>query len=168
MLTLKGIELKMIKNLLLSSFLLFILICIIYPTKKENTKLFDYCYSLEKIISRNSIQKRKNVSLKVESISKDIVKFGVSKTKGGLINKIIDQYKTSKDNLMIKLIPNKLYCFSGYWIEKINPGTFESIFYSKSKKVINELKDLKDEVDGVLNEINSEYKFIKKEFKSLF
>ena len=168
MLTLKGIELKMIKNLLLSSFLLFILICIIYPTKKENTKLFDYCYSLEKIISRNSIEKRKNVSPKVESISKDIAKFGISKTKGGLINKIIDQYKTSNDSLIIKLIPNKLYCLSGYWIEKVNPGTFESIFYSRSKKTIYEFKELKDEVEGVLNEINSEYKFIKKELKSFF
>jgi len=158
----------MFKNLILSSFLLFTLIGIIYPTKKENTKLFNYCYSLEKILSMNSIQKRKNVSLKVKSISKDIAKFGISKTRGRLINKMIDQYKTSKDSRMIKLIPNKLYCFSGYWIEKINPGTFESIFYSKSKKVINEFKDLKDEVDGVLNEINSEYKFIKKEFKSLF
>ena len=158
----------MFKKLFLSSFLLFILIGIIYPTKKENTKLFDYCYSLEKILSTNSIQKRKNVSLKVKSISKDIAKFGVSKTRGGFINKIIDQYKTSKDSDRIKLIPNKLYCFSGYWIEKVNPGTFESIFYSKSKEAIDEFKDLKDEVDGVLNEINSEYEFIKKEFKSLF
>ena len=158
----------MFKKLFLSSFLLFILIVIVYPTKKENTKRFDYCFSLEKILSRNSIQKRKNASLKVKSISTDIAKFGVSKTRGGFINKMIDQYKTSNDSQLIKLIPNKLYCFSGYWIEKINPGTFESIFYSKSKKAINEFKDLKDEVDGVLNEINSEYKFIKKEFKSLF
>ena len=158
----------MFKNLILSSFLLFTLIGIIYPTKKENTKLFDYCYSLEKILSRNSIQKRKNLSLKVKSISKDIAKVGVSKTRGVLINKMIDQYKTTKDLQIIKLIPNKLYCFSGYWIEKVNPGTFESIFYSKSKKAINEFIDLKDEVDGVLNEINSEYKLIKKEFKSLF
>ena len=158
----------MFKNLFLSSFLLFILIGIFYPTKKENTMRFDYCYSLEKILSRNSIQKRKNASLKVKSISTDIAKFGVSKTRGGFINKMIDQYKTSNDSQLIKLIPNKLYCFSGYWIEKVNPGTFESIFYSKSKKAINEFKDLKDEVDGVLNEINSEYKFIKKEFKSLF
>ena len=158
----------MFKKLFLSSFFIFILIAIIHPSKQENTKLFDYCYSFEKILSRNTIQKRKKVSLKLKSISKDIAKFGFSKTKGSLINKMIDQYKTSKDSYMIKLIPNKLYCFSGYWIEKINPGTFESIFYSKSKKVINEFKDLKDEVDGVLNEINSEYKFIKKEFKSLF
>ena len=158
----------MFKKLFLSSFLLFILIGIIYPSKKENTKRFDYCYSLEKILSRNSIQKKKNVSLKVKSISTDIAKFGVSKTRGGVINKMIDQYKTSKDSQMIKLIPNKLYCFSGYWIEKVNPGTFESIFYSKSKKAMNEFKDLKEEVNGVLNEINSEYKFIKKEFKSLF
>ena len=92
----------------------------------------------------------------------------VSKTRGGLINKMIDQYKTTKDSHIIKLIPNKLYCFSGYWIEKVNPGTFESIFYSKSKKAINEFKDLKAEVDEVLNEINSEYKIIQKEFKSLF
>ena len=160
----------MFKNLILSSFLLFTLIGIIYPTKKENTKLFNYCYSLEKILSRNSIQKRKNVSLKVKSISKDIAKFGISKTRGRLINKMIDQYKTSKskDSRMIKLIPNNLYCFSGYWIEKVKPGTFESILYSKSKKEINKFIDLKDEVDEVINEINSEYKFIKKEFKSLF
>ena len=158
----------MFKNLILSSFLLFTLIGIIYPTKKENTKLFNYCYSLEKILSRNSIQKRKNVSLKVKSISKDIAKFGISKTRGRLINKMIDQYKTSKDSHIIKLIPNNLYCFSGYWIEKVKPGTFESIFYSEIKKEINEFIDLKDQVDGVLNEINSEYKLIKKEFKSLF
>ena len=158
----------MFKNLILSSFLLFTLIGIIYPTKKENTKLFDYCYPLEKILSRNSIQKRKKLSLKVKSISKDIAKFGVSKTRGGLINKMIDQYKISKDSRIIKLIPNKLYCLSGYWIEKVKPGTFESIFYSKSKKAIYEFKDLKDEVDSVLNEINSEYKSIEKEFKSLF
>ena len=158
----------MFKNLILSSFLLFTFIGIIYPTKKENTKLFDYCYSLEKILSRNSIQKRKNVSRKVKSISKDIAKFGVSKTRGVLINKMIDQYKTTKDLQIIKLIPNNLYCFLGYWIEKVKPGTFESIFYSKIKKEINEFIDLKDQVDGVLNEINSEYKLIKKEFKSLF
>ena len=158
----------MFKNLILSSFLLFTLIGIIYPTKKENTKLFNYCYSLEKILSRNSIHKRKNVSLKVKSISKDIAKFGISKTRGSLINKMIDQYKTSKDSRMIKLIPNNLYCFSGYWIEKVKPGTFESTLYSKSKKEINKFIDLKDEVDEVINEINSEYKFIKKEFKSLF
>ena len=81
---------------------------------------------------------------------------------------MIDQYKTTNDLQIIKLIPNKLYCFSGYWIEKVKPGTFESIFYSKIKKEINEFIDLKDQVGGVLNEINSEYKLIKKEFKSLF
>ncbi len=158
----------MFKNLILSSFLLITLIGIIYPAKKENTKLFDYCYPLEKILSRNSIQKRKNLSLKVKSISKDIAKVGVSKTGGVLINKMIDQYKTTKDLQIIKLIPNKLYCFFGYWIENVKPGTFESIFYSKIQKEINEFIDLKDQVDGVLNEINSEYKLIKNEFKNLF
>ena len=158
----------MFKNLILSSFLLFTLIGIIYPTKKENTKLFNYCYSLEKILSMNSIQKRKNVSLKVKSISKDIAKFGISKTRGRLINKMIDQYKTSKNSRIIKLVPNKLYCYGGYWVEKTNPGTFESIIYDKSIKRINEFRDLKDEVNGILNDINSEYKVIKKEFNSFF
>ena len=156
------------KNLILFSFLLFFLIGIIYPSKKENTKIFDYCYSLEKILARNSIEKRKNISLKIKSISKDIVKFGVSKTKGYLVNKMIDQYKISKNSFIIKLIPTKIYCLSGYWIEKANPGTFESIIYVKSKKTINEFKDLKDEVEGIFNDINSEYKFIRKEFNSLF
>ena len=158
----------MFKNLLLTSFLLFSLISIVYPTKKENTKLFDYCYSLEKILSRNSIQKRKNLSLKANSFSRDIAKFGVSKTKGSLINKMIDQYKTSKNSQIIKLIPNKIYCYSGYWIEKANPGSFESILYAKIKKSINEFKNLKDELDGKINDINSEYKVLKKEFNSLF
>ncbi len=158
----------MFKKLILSSFLLFSLIGIIYPAKKENTKLFDYCYSLEKILYRNSIQKRKKASLKVKSISKDIAKFGVSKTRGGFVNKMIDQYKTSKNFQIIKIFPNKLYCYAGYWVEKVKPGTFESIFYAKSKKAINEFKDLRDEVDRLLNDVNSEYKVIKKEFNSLF
>ena len=158
----------MFKKLLLTSFSLFILISIIYPTKKENIKLFDYCYSLEKILSRNSIKKRENVPLKVRTISNDIAKFGVSKTRGHLINKIIDEYKTSKNSKIIQFFPNKIYCYAGYWIEKVNPGTFESIFYAKSKKTINEFIDLKDEVEGILNDINSENKVIKKEFNSLF
>ncbi len=158
----------MSKNLLLILFIIFSLFGIIYPIKKENTKLFNYCYSLEKILLRNSIQKRKNISQKVSVISKDIAKFGVTKTRGGLINKMIDQYKTSKNSRIIKLVPNKLYCYGGYWVEKTNPGTFESIIYDKSIKRINEFRDLKDEVNGILNDINSEYKVIKKEFNSFF
>ena len=161
----------MVKKLLLISFLLLNFFSITYPSQKENTKLFDYCHSLEKILSRNTIKERRNASQKVMSISKDILKFGVSKTRGLLINKMIDQYKTSKNSQILKVVPNKVYCYAGYWIESANPGTFESILLEKSKKVINEFnefKDLKDEVDGILNDINSEYKVIKKEFNSLF
>ncbi len=158
----------MVKKLLFTSFLLLSLISIAYPSQKENTKLFDYCYSLEKILSRNSIYKRKNASQKFTSISNDILKFGVSKTRGLLINKMIDQYKTSRNSQILKLVPNKVYCYAGYWIERLNPGTFESIFLEKSKEAINEFKDLKDEVDGIFNDINSEFKVIKKEFDSLF
>ena len=158
----------MLKNLLLTSILLFGFIGVIYPSRKENTKIFDYCYSLEKIISSNSIQTGGVLSFKIKSISQDIAKLGISKTRGDLIKKIIDQYKTSKNSVILNSFPNDLYCLSGYWIEKFKPGTFESIFYEKSKKTINEFKDYKDEVDGLLNDINSEYKIIKKELKSIF
>ena len=158
----------MVKQLLFTSFLLLNLIGIIYPSKKQDTKLFDYCYSLEKLLSKNAIQKRRNASHKVMAISEDILKFGVSTTRGGLINKIIDQYKNSKNSQILKLVPNRVYCYAGYWIESANPGTFESIFFAKSKEAINELKDFKDEVDEILKDINSEYEVIKKEFNSFF
>jgi len=158
----------MFKKLIFISSLLILMIGVCYPSKKENTKIFDYCYSLEKIISRNSFQKRKNISEKVKSLSRDISKFGVNTTRGSLINKMINQYKTSKNTLILNIIPNKLYCFSGYWVEEVMPGTFESVIYDKSKKTINEFKELKEEVDGLINNFNSEYQNIREEFNSIF
>ena len=158
----------MFKKLLLTSFFISSLIVVIYPVKKEKIKLFNYCHSLEKIISNNSIQKNKNFTGKIVPISKDIAKFGVNKSKGALINKMIDQYKLSKNFFIITFIPNEVYCLAGYWIEKIKPRTFETIFYEKSKKTINEFKDFKDEIDELIEDINSEYINIKKEFNNLF
>ena len=144
------------------------MIGVYYPSKEENTRIFDYCYSLEKILSRNSIKKRKNISEKVKSLTKDISKFGVNKTKGSLINKIINQYKTSKNSFILNVFPNKIYCFSGYWVEKVIPGTFESVIYGIGKNKINEFREIKEEVDGLINNFNSEYKNIRKEFNSIF
>ena len=98
----------------------------------------------------------------------DITLFGTKKTRGNLANKIIDQYKNSKNSFFVTSIPNKFYCLSGYWIEEINPGTFSSIIYDKSKEKINKYKDIRNEVDELFNDINSEYESIKKEFKSFF
>ncbi len=81
---------------------------------------------------------------------------------------MINQYKTSKNSLILNVIPNKLYCFSGYWVEKVMPGTFESVIYNKSKKTINEFIELKEGVDGLINNLNSEYQNIRKEFKHIF
>ena len=158
----------MFKKLFLTSFFLILMIGVYYPSNKENTKIFDYCYSLEKILSRNSIKKRKNISAKVKSLSRDMSRFGVNKTKGSLINKMINQYKTSKNSFIYNVIPNKIFCFSGYWVEKIMPGTFESVIYDVGKKKINEFRELKEEVDGIINNFNSEYKNIRKEFNSIF
>ena len=158
----------MFKKLFLTSFLLISIFGVYYPSKNENTKIFDYCFSLEKILSRNSIKKRKNLSETVKSLSTDISRFGVNKTRGSLINKMINQYKTSKNYFILNIIPNRIYCFSGYWVEKVIPGTFESVIYDKSKKTINEFIELKEEVDGLINNFNSEYQNIRKEFNNIF
>ena len=158
----------MFNKLLLTFFLFFSFFITIYPSKKENTNLFDYCYSFEKILSRNSIDKSKSLSKKFKPIVKDITLFGTNKTKGSLVYKIINQYKTSKKLLIINFVPTQIYCLAGYWIVEVNPGTFKSILDEKSKQKINEYKDIKKGVDGFIKDINSEYKSIKKEINDLF
>ena len=158
----------MFKKFLLTSFLLLISLITIYPSKKENTNFLDYCYSLEKVISRNTVKKNKFLLNNFKPLAKDIALFGTNKTKGNLANKIIDQYKNSKKLFIISFIPNQIYCLAGYWIEEVSPGKFESIFYEKTKQKINEYKNTKKEVDEFLKGINLEYKSIKKEINDFF
>jgi len=158
----------MFKKLLLTSLLLFCPFITIYPSKKENTYFLDYCYSLEKIISRNTVENNKNLSKNFRPLAKDIALFGSKKTKGTLANKIIDKYKNSKKLFIITFIPNQIYCLAGYWIEEVSPGKFESIFYEKTKEKINEYKNTKKEVDEFIKGINLEYKSIKKEINNFF
>ena len=157
----------MYKKLLLTSFLLFSSLLTIYPSKRENTNFFDYCYSLEKLIARNSLEK-KNLSKNFKLLAKDITLFGTNKTQGNFANKIINQYKNSKKLFIITFVPNQIYCLSGYWIEQAIPGKFESIFLNKSKEKINEYKNKKKEVDKFIKDINLEYKSIKKEINDFF
>ena len=159
---------KMFKKLTLTSFLLLSSLITIYPSKKENTSFFDYCYSLEKIISRNIAEKNKKLLKNFKPLAKDITLFGIKKTKGNLANKIIDKYKNSKKLFIISFVPNQIYCLAGYWIEELSPGKFESIFYKKTKQKINEYKNTRKEVDKFIKEINLEYKSIKKEIKDFF
>ena len=158
----------MFKKLILTSFLLFSSFLIIYPSKKENTNFSDYCFSLEKIISRNSVEKSQTISKNFKPYVKNITSFGTNKTQGVLINKIIDQFKISKKSYLLSFVPNKFYCFFGYWIEEISPGTVQSIFYEKSKQKINQYRDIRNEVDEFIKDINSEYKSIKKEINEFF
>ena len=158
----------MFKKFLLTSFLILSSLITIYPSKKENTNFLDYCYSLEKIISRNSVEKSNNLSKSFKPLVKDIALFGTKKTKGTFANKIIDQYKNAKNFFIITFVPNKIYCLGGYWIEEISPGKFESIFYHKTKQKINEYKNTKKEVDEFIKGIDLEYKFIKKEINDFF
>ena len=158
----------MFKKLLLTSFLLFSSLITIYPSKRENTNFFEYCFSLEKIISRNSVVNSKNLSKNFKPLAEDITIFGTNKTKGELANKIIDQYKNSNKIFILGFVPNQIYCLAGYWIEVANPGKFESIFYKKSKQKINEYKNIKKEVGEFIKDINLEYKSIKKEINDFF
>ena len=158
----------MYKKLLFTFVLIFGSLITIYPSKKEDTNLFDYCFSFEKILSRNSIEKSKNLSKKFKPFAKDITLFGTNKMKGSLVNKIIDQYKTSKKLFLITLVPNQIYCLAGYWIEEVNPGKFKSILNEKSQQKINEYKNIKKGVDEFIIDINSEYKSIKKEINKFF
>ena len=124
----------MFKKFLFTSFLILSSLINVYPSIKENTNFLDYCYSLEKIISRNTVEKNKNLSNNFRPLAKDIALFGSKKTKGTLANKIIDQYKNSKKLFIITVVPNEIYCLAGYWIEEVSPGKFESIFYKKPNK----------------------------------
>ena len=158
----------MFKKLFLTFFsplIFFILIC---PSKKENTNLFDYCYAFEKILTRNSLEKNKNISKKVKVYAKEITSLGTRKTKGDLVNKIIDQYKNSKKSFIINFVPNKFYCLTGYWIEYVNPGTISILLYEKTHESINRYKDAKQEVDEFIRDINFEYKSIKKRINDFF
>ena len=144
----------MFKNLFLTFLILFSSFLTIYPSKKENTNLIDYCYSLEKILSRNSLEQGKNSLGKYKTFVKDITSFGTYKTKGALIKRIIYQYKTSKNIYIITFVPNEFYCLAGYWIELLKPGTFQSIINEKSKQKINQYKNIKKEVDEFIKNIN--------------
>ena len=158
----------MFKNFILTFLILFSYFLTIYPSKKENTNLINYCYSLEKILSRNSFDKSKNLSKNFKSYLEDITSFGTNKTQGALVNKIIDQYKNSKKLFILTFVPNQIYCLAGYWIEKVSPGTFQSIIYEKSKQKINQYKNTKKEVDAFIKDINLEYESIKKEINDFF
>ena len=153
----------MFKKFFLTSFLLFSAFITIYPSKKENTNFFNYCYSLEKKISRNLVEKSKNLSKNFEPYAKNLTLFGTKKTEGALVNNIIDQYKISGKSNIIIFVPNQLYCLTGYWIETAKPGIFQSIIYEKSKQKIRQFNNNKKELDAFIKDINLEYRSIKKE-----
>ena len=123
---------------------------------------------MEKIIARNSVEMSKNLSNTFKPYVKDITFYGTNKSKGALVNKIIDQYKISKKSYILSVVPNKLYCFVGYWIEQVIPGKFQSIIYEKSKQKINQYKNTKKEVDAFIKDINLEYKSINKKINDFF
>lgn len=71
----------MFKKLLLTFFLLFSSFIIIYPSKKETTNLLDYCYSFEKILARNSLEKNNKESNMLKNFAKDVTFLVLTKLK---------------------------------------------------------------------------------------
>ena len=103
----------MFKKFLFTSFLILSSLIAIYPSKKENTNFLDYCYSLEKIISRNTVEKNKNLSKNFRPLAKDIALFGTKKTKGTLANKIIDRSIILLAKVpLVFLVPNRAISFA--------------------------------------------------------
>ena len=161
------------KKLLIPSIFVISLFGFIYPTEKENTKLTDYCFSLEKIVAKNTFESKKNIDGTTRMIAKGLASFGMENSGGDLTTNIIDTFKSESDDSLVKIIPTKIYCLGGYWIEKFKPGTFESMFYGTIKKVVEETytdlkEDVKDNVNNLINDLNKNYKSIQKEFNNIF
>ena len=160
------------KKLLIPSIFVISLVGLIYPTEKENTNLTDYCFSLEKIVAKNTFDSANKIDGTTKMIAKGIASFGVKNSRGDLTTNIIDTFKSESDNSFVKLIPTKIYCLGGYWIEKFQPGTFESMFYEAIEQVVEESydelkKDIEDNVNNFINDLNKGYKSLQEEFNQL-
>ena len=161
------------KRILIPSVFIISLVGLIYPTEKENTNLSDYCFSLERIVARNTFESTNNIDGTTKMIVKGLASFGVQNSKGDLTIKIIDTFKSESDNLLVKIIPTKMYCLGGYWIEKFKPGTFESKFYKTIEEVFEETygdlkEDIKDNINKVIIDFNQGYKSLKIDFNEIF
>ena len=161
------------KKLLIPSVFVISLFGLIYPTEKENTNLTDYCFSLEKIVAKNTFDSTNKIDGTTKMIAKGVASFGVENSRGDLTTKIIDTFKSESEDSFVKLIPTKIYCLGGYWIEKFQPGTFESIFYEAIQQVVEETysdlkEDIEDNVNNLINDLNKGYKSLQKEFNNIF
>ena len=160
------------KKLLIPSIFVISLVGLIYPTEKENTNLTDYCFSLEKIVAKNTFDSTNKIDGTTKMIAKGIASFGVENSRGDLTTNIIDKFKSESDNSFVKLIPTKIYCLGGYWIEKFQPGTFESMFYEAIEQVVEESydelkKDIEDNVNNLINDFNKGYKSLQEEINQI-
>ena len=161
------------EKLLIPSVFVISLFGLIYPTEKENTNLTDYCFSLEKIVAKNTFDSTNKIDGTTKMIAKGVASFGVENSRGDLTTKIIDTFKSESEDSFVKLIPTKIYCLGGYWIEKFQPGTFESIFYEAIQQVVEETysdlkEDIEDNVNNLINDLNKGYKSLQKEFNNIF
>ena len=160
-------------RLLIPSVFLISLFGLIYPSEKENTNLTDYCFSLEKIVAKNTFESKNNLDVTTKMIAKGLASFGIENSRGNLTKNIIDTFKSESDDSLVKLIPTKIYCLGGYWIEKFQPGTFESIFYEAIEEVVEETyselkEDIKDNVNNLINDLNKGYESLQKELNNIF
>ena len=106
-------------------------------------------------------------------IAQGLASFGIDNSRGDLTTKIIDSFKSESDNPLVKIVPSKIYCLGGYWIEKFRPGTFESIFYEAIEEVVEETysdlkEDFKDNLNNLINDFNEGYESLQKEFNNIF
>ena len=161
------------EKLLIPSVFVISLFGLNYPTEKENTNLTDYCFSLEKIVAKNTFDSTNKIDGTTKMIAKGVASFGVENSRGDLTTKIIDTFKSESEDSFVKLIPTKIYCLGGYWIEKFQPGTFESIFYEAIEEMVEETysnfkEDIENNANNLINDLNKGYKSLQKEFNNIF
>ena len=119
----------MFKNLIFTFFLLFSSFITIYPSKKENNKLFDYCYSLEKIISINSVEKNKNLSKSYKTFAKEIT---------SLIN-----IKFPRNYLLLLLYLINFFVWQDIGLRRYIQEHFNLFFMRKANKELINIRILK-------------------------
>ena len=132
-----------------------------------------YFTKKRKIISKNTFESKNNIDGKTKIIARRIASIGVENSRGRLTTKIIDNYKSESDNFFVKFVPTKIYCLGGYWIEKFQPGRFESMFFEAIEEVVEETyqeirEDLENNINNLINDFNKGYKSLQEEFNNIF
>ena len=122
------------KKLFIPTVFLISLFGLIYPTEKENTNLTDYCFSLEKIVAKNTFDSTNKIDGTTKMIAKGVASFGVENSRGDLTTKIIETFKSESEDSFVKLIPTKYIVLVDIGLKSFNLVHLNQYFMKQLKK----------------------------------